>query len=245
MGLFSSVLHLHDKSREDVLPALDTILWDAGFARAETLPVAAEGPYALANHDRAGAAAPYYLVSLLKGRWLTIIEPHFALHAQGVPHLYDLSNRLSAALSCYSLALVVLDDDLFLYNLDRDGKSLDGYNSCPQYFEQERLTDAQIKEQRHTPEPFQPLLPAGHSLGELRDLLNSGWWSAYNSGTLDENGVVQGDDDAFVFESERMTGFGTLLQLHGTQGEYPYATGGEGAGIAWPDFVALRYRKRT
>jgi hypothetical protein len=184
-------------------------------------------------------------VSPLKGRWLTVIEAHFALHSQGVPHLSELGNRLSAALSCYSLALVVHDDDLFFYNLDRNGKSLDGYNSCPQYFEQERLPDAQIEEQRHMPEPFQPLLPTGHSLDELRALLNRGWWNGYDSGTLDENGVVQGDDDGFVFEGERMTAFGTLLELHGNKGEYPYAAWGEGAGIAWPEFVALRYRKRT
>ncbi len=245
MGLFSSVLHVRDKPREVVMPALDAILRSAGFSRAETLPVTAEGPYSLPNHDASVSAGPYYLVSPLNGRWLTVIESHFALDPQGVPHVSDLSSRLSAALSCYALALVVHDDDLFFYNLDREGKSLDGYNSCPQYFEQDRLPDPQIDEQRHTPEPFQPLLPAGHSLDELRDLLNRGWWSAYDGGTLDENGVIQGDDDGFVFEGERMTAFGTLLQLHGTQGEYPYAAWSEGAGIAWPDFVALRYRKRT
>lgn len=245
MGLFSSVLHVHDKAREDVLPALDSLLRAASFSRAETLPVSAKGPYALANHEKAVAEGPYYLVSPLRGRWLTIIEAHFALDSEGVPHLSDLGNRLSAALSCYSLALFVHDDDLFFYNLDRDGKSLDGYNSCPQYFEQEPLPDAQIEEQRHLPEPFQPLLPAGISLDELRTLLNRGWWNGYDSDTLDENGVVQENGDSFVFEGERMAAFGTLLQLHGTRGEYPYAAWGEGTDIAWPDFIALRYRQRT
>lgn len=245
MGLFSSILHVQGKPREAVMPALDAILRSAGFERAETLPVTAKGPYALPNHDASVSDGPYYMVSSLNGHWLTIIEAHFALHLQGVPHLSDLSNRLSKTLSCCALALMVHDDDLFFYNLDREGESLDGYNSCPQYFEQERLPDAQIEEQRHTPEPFQPLMPAGHTLEELRELLNRGWWSVYDGGTLDENGVAQGDDHSFVFEGERMTAFGTLLQLHGTQGEYPYTAWGEGSGIAWPDFVALRYRKRT
>jgi hypothetical protein len=242
MGLFSSVLHVRDTKRDDLLPALNAILRNAGFSRVETLPVPSGGPYALANHDTSVSGGPYYLVSPLKSRWLTVIEAHFALDSQGVPHLSDLGNRLSAALSCIALALVVHDDDLFFYNLDRAGKSLDGYNSCPQYFEQERLPDAQIEEQRHTAEPFEPLLPPGRSLDELRTLLNRGWWSAYDSGDLDENGVAQGDDDGFVFEGERMTAFGTLLQLHGHQGEYPYAGWGDSAAIPWPEFVALRYR---
>ena len=242
MGLFSSVLHVRDTQRDNLLPALDAVLRDAGFSRAETMAVSSDGPYALPNHETSVSAGPYYLVSPLQGRWLTVIEAHFALHSQGVPHLSDLGNRLSAALSCYALALVVHDDDLFFYNLDRNGKSLDGYNSCPQYFEQERLPDTRIEEQRHTPEPFQPLLPPGCPLDELRALLNRGWWSAYDSGDLDENGVAQGDDDGFVFEGERMTAFGTLLQLHGDRGEYPYAGWGESPGIAWRGFVALRYR---
>jgi len=230
--------------RERVLPTVDGILRNAGFSRAETLPVPANGPYALPNHDASVSAGPYYLVSPTEGRWLTIIEAHFALHRLGVPHLSDLSNRLSAELTCYALALVVHDDDLFFYNLDRHGKSVDGYNSCPQYFEQVRLPDTKVEEQRHTPEPFQPILPPGASLDELRALLNRGWWDAYDSGKLDENGVAQGDD-GFVFEGERMTAFGTLLQLHGEQDEYPYAAWGESKGIAWPEFVAIRYRKRT
>lgn len=243
MGLFSSVLHVHDTPREKLLPALDAVLRDAGFSRSEAIPVPAEGPYALAKHDASVSAGPYYLVSPQSGHWLTVIEAHFAL--RGAPHLSDLGNRLSARLSCYTLTLVVHDDDLFFYNLDCAGKSLDGYNSCPQYFEQERLPDAQIEEQRHTPEPFQPLLPAHRSLDELRSLLNRGWWNAYDSGNLDENGVARGDDDDFGFEGERMTAFGTLLQLHGDDGEYPFAAWGESATIRWPTFIALRYRKST
>jgi hypothetical protein len=245
MGLFSSVLHVRDTPRENVLPAVDAILRDAGFSRVETLPVPADGPRALANHDAAVSAGPYYLVSAAQGRWLTIIEAHFALRRLGAPHLSDLSLRLSAGLSSYALALVVHDDDLFFYNLDRDGGSLDGYNSCPQYFEQTQLPDEKIEEQRHRPEPFQPILPAGRSLDELLALLNRGWWNAYDSGNLDENGVAQRDRDGSVFEVERMTAFGNLLHLHGEQGQYPYAVWGEAKTIAWPEFVALRYRKRT
>jgi hypothetical protein len=245
MGLFSSILHLRDTRREDLLPVLDAILHNGGFRRVETLAVPPEGPYTLERHDASVSSGPYYLVSTVQGSWLTVIEAHFALHSQGAPHLSDVGNQLSAALSCFALTLVVHDDDLFFYNLDRDGTPLDGYNSCPQYFERLRLADAQIEQQRHTTKPFQPLLPAGCELQELRSLLNRGWWNAYDSGRLDEHGVVRGKSDGFAFEGERMSAFGTLLQLHGNQGEYPYAAWGESDSIEWMEFVALRYRRLT
>jgi hypothetical protein len=243
MGLFSSVLHVHDTSRERLLPAMDGVLRDAGFLRSEIVPLLAAGPYALANRDDAVSTGPYYLVSPQRGHWLTVIEAHFAV--DHTPHLSELGNRLSAALSCYTLVLVVHDDDLFFYNLDRDGKALDGYNSCPQYFEKRRLPDARIEEQRHTPEAFKPLLPAGCSLEDLRSLLNRGWWTAYDTGDLDENGVPIRANDGFLFEGERMTAFGTLLQLHGDKGEYPFAAWGESAKIRWHELIAVRYRKNT
>jgi hypothetical protein len=240
MGLFSSVLHVRDKPRKALLPALDAIMRDMGYSRSEMLSVSTEGPFALPNHDAAASSGPYYLVSQLHEPWLTVIEAHFAV--DGAPHLTDVGKRLSSALSCYALTLIVHDDDLFFYNLDRDGRTLDGYNSCPQYFEQERLPDEKIDEQRHNPEPFQPLLPSGRSVGELRALLKRGWWTAFDSGSLDENGVALGDIDSFVFEGDRMTAFGTLLQLHGGHGEYPYTAWGDSMSITWPEFIAVRYR---
>jgi hypothetical protein len=239
MGLFSSVLHLRDADRESALAVIDTVVRDAAFSHVDTLTVPNDGPYALPYSDLL-CEEICYLVSPLHGRWLTIIEAHFAV--PGAPHLEELGNRLSAELSCYSLALFVHDDDLFFYNLSRDGAALDGYNSCPQYFEQNRLSDAQIEEQRHSPEPFQPLLPTDCSTEELRKLLNRGWWNAYDAGELDENGVAQHDDDGFLFEHERMTAFGTLLQLHGNYGEYPFAAWGGGTTVQWDEFVAVRYR---
>jgi hypothetical protein len=54
--------------------------------------------------------------------------------------------------------------------------------------------------------------------------------------------VPTGDRDGFVFEGERMTALGTLLQLHGGPGEYPYAGWAGGKAIDWPRFLAVRYR---
>jgi hypothetical protein len=88
------------------------------------------------------------------------------------------------------------------------------------------------------------LLPEGHTVAELQSLLNRGWWNAYNAGNLDEDGVAK-SDDGFDFESERMAAFGTLLQLHGAGGEYPYAAWGESKNVRWPEFIALRYREQS
>jgi hypothetical protein len=72
-------------------------------------------------------------------------------------------------------------------------------------------------------------------------LLNRGWWNAYDSGKLDEDGVAT-SDDGFVFEGERMTAMGTLLRLHGGSGEYPYAAWAESSDIPWDEFIAIRYK---
>ena len=88
---------------------------------------------------------------------------------------------------------------------------------------------------------FRPLLPSGQTLENLQALLSRGWWNAYNSGALDEHGVASRADDGFVFEAERMTAFGTMLRLHGDQGEYPFAAWGESKKIDWQELMALRY----
>lgn len=222
---------------------MNAVLGSKGFLQSENLKITSKGPYSLPNHKAAVSAGPCYLVSPLNKDWLTIIELHFALGSLGVPDVWELAHRLSAALPCHVLALAVHDDDVFYYCLWRDRKCLDHYNSCPQHFERKRLSEEQINKQRHSPEPFEALLPSGTSLDDLRALLHRGWWNAHDSGALDEHGVERGAEDRFVFEGERMTAFGTLLQLHGTQGKYPYAAWGEAKDIDWSQFIALRYRK--
>jgi hypothetical protein len=239
MGLFSTVIHLRQVDRDSTVKALDQALRQHNFHRKETLSILRDGPGCLPDHDSATENGPYYLVSGETGSWLTVIEAHFAV--DGAPPSQDLCLALSTILGCYALLLVVLDDDLFLYNLDRSGESLDGYNSCPQYFEQERLREADIQGQRHTPNAFAPLLPAGVSLDQLARLLDRGWWDAHDCGHLDKDGVETGEGSGFAFESERMTQFGSLLRLHGKDGRYPYAAWAQDPDTNWSSFIALRY----
>lgn len=240
MGLFASVLHLDEVDRDRLLPELDTVLSGYGFARAKAVAIPKGGPYKMPDHERAANVGPVYFVSPLAGRWLTMLEGHFAL--RGAPRLAEVGNRLSKSLSCYALTLVVHDDDLFLYNLDHRGRTLGRYNSCPQYFEPQRLPEPDVEAQRHNPEPFAPLLPPKRKLEQLRALLGRGWWDAHDKGRLDEHGVPKGRGNGFVFEGERMTKFGTLLGLHGGDGDYPYAAWGGDSPIDWASFVAVRYR---
>jgi hypothetical protein len=232
MGLFSNVLHVHDVDRDRLIPALDSALAKAGFAPDRQSSVSYERFEEVICSDR-----PQYLISSLHGRWLTIIE------SQPAVHLAELGKQMSDLLNTYALALVVHDDDLFFYNLEHEGISLDGYNSCPQYFENERIGEKEIEEQRHLVTPLEPLLPPNMSLADLQSLLNRGWWNSHDQGSLDENGVAH-DDDGFVFEGERMTEFGSLLQLHGHEGTYPYAAWYQSKAVHWQEFLAVQYRQR-
>lgn len=237
MGLFSAVLHIRDVPGERVVAVLVELLRTRGFELDQDRAVPETGPRALLP-ARATADAHYLVADLHP--WTIVIEAQFV---EGVP-LAGLGADLSRALDSYALTLNVHDDDLFLYDLDKSGKSLDGYNSCPQYFESDPLSEDFIESQRHTPEEFLPLLNSEHELAALRALLARGWWSAHDSGRLDENGVVLDDDrdDSFVFEGDRMTAFGTLLGLHGAQGEYPYAGWlDDDAKIQWRRFRSLTF----
>ena len=237
MGLFSSILHLRLATQLQALEAIDTALARLSFAPAARLPVPPEGPGHLAA---APDAAVQYLVSADSRPWLTIIESQPA--SPPAPWLADLGKAVSATLGCFALAFHVHDDDVLLYDLDHRGASLDGYNSCPQYFENDRLADEFIESQRHSPEAFAPVLPHGVTPSDLSSVLNKGWWAAYDAGRLDDDGVpIDDDDDPFLgAEGDRLTALGTILQLSGSQ-PYPYAAWAAPSAVRWPGWVAATF----
>lgn len=53
------------------------------------------------------------------------------------PELYDLARNLSTCFVCPTLAALLHDDDIFVYELFEGGVSTDTYNSEPTYFEDE------------------------------------------------------------------------------------------------------------
>lgn len=241
MGLFSNVLHVYRAPTDRVIGALDTQLSACGFLKAPPQSISSAGPSQLLL-----PSGPCYFVSPLNGDWLTIVEAH-VLGFEGAPETATLASTISEALRTYALSLIVHDDDVLFYNLEHRGQSLDGYNSNPQYFENDPLSEEFIASQRHTPEAFTPILPRSVTVAELRALLDRGWWRAHDEGRLDEHGVPVDDED-LLDEGDRMTELGTLLQLHGSAGQYPYSAWSTSEAITWSSFRAIPYTpgpKRT
>src|SRR5260221_8249804 len=150
MGLFSSVIHVRDASPDSVSNALAQVVpqWPFSFSEKRAMTAAPKAT------DRESLL---YCVSPTHGRWVAVLEAHFAV--KNAPWLPELAKPLSAALGTYTLALMVHDDDVLYYNFFHKGADLDGYNSNPQYFERERLSDESIAEQRHNPRQFAPIVP--------------------------------------------------------------------------------------
>lgn len=236
MGLFCQMLHVLDANQAKVEKALDSILSKRGFSllNASCIDGANLGAQVEAS------SAPAYIVGPKLGRWTPVID----LHSE--PWTGEICTDLSRACSSYALGIMVHDDDVMLYNLDRNGSSQDGYNSNPQYFEKNRVSEAEIQSQRHTSEPFALLLAEGKPLEELLTILNAGWWQANDNGRLDDDGVMTDEDwDACPYqtEGERMTAFSTFPGLSG-QSEYPFTVWRENGNINWQDHKLLQFRSK-
>ncbi|HEY1789771.1 MAG TPA: tetratricopeptide repeat protein [Verrucomicrobiae bacterium] len=139
--------------------------------------------------------AKFLLGPALNG-WISILPGGFGPDE-------SLSLEIAKHLACAVFHLAVHDDDIFLYFFYRDGKLVDKYNSCPDYFD--GATDEEIEEGRGQPELFQDLLPDPSSQKNLRKLLGS---------------------ETLTFESERLSEFADLFNLSNAATRYDYVRGG-------------------
>lgn len=231
MGLFSSVLHVQSSEPQAVITALHAALQTFGYEPKQA-------PFHLDGDARKLLARPagaLYAVSPPRGQWVTVID------VGDNPWIFDVAPKLSQQLSTYVLALHLHDDDVFLYQLSQGGNVVDEYNSNPQYFEEERLSKAAIEEVRHTPSKLEPILPSDVTVEQVDDLLQNGWWNAYEHNQLDRDGLAPEDDDEYIEEEERMSEFGALLELNGQTGEYPYTAWRDAEDIPWETFWAVQY----
>ncbi|HMP17079.1 MAG TPA: hypothetical protein PKD72_08665, partial [Gemmatales bacterium] len=175
------------------------------------------------------------------GNWTTLIQAFE--ERDDAPFLADLSNRLSQQLQTHSLAILLLDGDILFYNLDYRGTPRDGYSSNPQFFADERLSDQDALRHRHMPKAFTPLLPKTIQMERLMELLNVGWWKAYDTGQLDETGDPL-YEDALVDEEERLAQLGAMLQLNGLGG-YPFSRWRSTTLIDWKVWKAVYYQAKA
>lgn len=233
MGQFSSVIHVRTTQPDDVIAGLDQAMTALGFTPVGREWLTDEGINTLKR-------GPYYLVSPAKEGWVTLVE----WSGTGEPPwVMDVSRKLSEATGAPCLALHLSDGDVFYYTLSQGGNVVDHYDSCPQMYEREPVHKADLEARRHHPERLVPLLPAGVTVEQVRDLLDRGWWKACNAGRLDDEGVPLAEDPDEPFAEDWMTSFGTLLRLHGGDGQYPYTMWRDSDKIQWVLFRAAEYRK--
>lgn len=214
MGLFSTVLHLFQKTQAEVVEALaaelrqdhgiSTIAQKTGLDFQEIIDVKTSGVA--------------YLVTPQHSNWTTVIEVTVQLPEPF--YLYDLTNGMSKRLNTYALSFHLHDSDLLLYNLNRGGEALDGYNSYYQYFLEEPAEVEDILSQRHSPQFFKEVLPASKNVEALDGLLNEGYWNAFDEEALDEDGIFPEEYD--VDEEERFENIGKYLEIF-SDAEYPFA----------------------
>jgi hypothetical protein len=234
MTLFSAVMHVRKAPGSKVAAGLDSIMRDYGYVRSGSEPLQ-QAPKQVEDGVVAYAYGP------LRGDWCTVVQVHF--YEEDID-LSDVGAALSELLGTHVLSLDLHDDEVFYYYLDASGEPLDHYDSNPMYFEDQRLSEADIEARRHHPEAFAPLLPAGVPLAALTALLDSGWWRAHDKRELDADGTMQEEAheaDDYLPAEERMAGFGKLLQLHGAATEYPYVAWAEASPDAWSGFTLVTY----
>jgi WD40 repeat protein len=129
------------------------------------------------------------------------------------------SVEIAKRLPCDILHLVVHDDDIFSYYFYRDGRLIDRYNSCPDYFS--KVSDEEKQQCRGRPELFQDHLRKPEYLSKLK-------------------GLLAADGENFAFEQERMAQFVELLGLSNALSSYEYLQSGERDDIkGWKQFVHI------
>jgi hypothetical protein len=220
MGLFSTVLHIYQKSQGDIVNELSKEL-----RQDRRLPKLSKVDFTNANHQIVldkevySEEGIFYLITQPHGDWTTIIELNVNI---GDPfYLYDLTNSLSKRLDTYALSFHLHDDDVLIYNLDRQGESMDGYNSNYQYFLTERADREEVLTQRHTPQSFSFIMPATKNVASLNEILDEGYWTAFDNDKLDEEGVPS-DDKFFIDEEDRFVRIGKYLEIFSKE-DYPFA----------------------
>lgn len=220
MGLFCSIIHIYQRSQEEVIRELSGE-WKENFGISAIRHIDGADSEVDAILGGAGQvnSSVDYLVTKPHGNWTTIIEVN--INVKPSFYLNEIVKNLSARLDTYALLIHLHDSDILYYNLEKQGESLDGYNSDYQYFLSEPARRAEILGQRHNPNAFAELLPQGKTVKGLNTLLNEGYWDAFDNNDLDADGVPIENEKYFVDEHERFEKLGKYLELY-SSASYPF-----------------------
>jgi hypothetical protein len=165
-----------------------------------------------ALNDAAKEANYKFLLGPAINGWISVFPDNGGQNA-------GISTEIAKCLPCDIFHLVVHDDDIFSYYFYRNGRGIDQYNSCPDYFE--KVSDEEKQQLQGRPELFQDLLLKPESLKQLKTLLAA-------------NG------ETFTFEQERMAQFVELLGLQNALSSYEYLQQGERDEIkGWKQFIHI------
>lgn len=221
MGLFSTVLHIYQKEQTDIVNALtEELKQNHNFDHFSKLIVPEPQFEQFLQDEIRMQKGIYYLISQPHRNWTTIVE--LDVNLDDSVFLYEIANSMSKRLDTYVLSFHLHDDDVLYYNLERQGESLDGYNSDFQYFEAEPVAKEDIVAQRHSPESFSNLLPSNKDVEGLNRILNEGMWEAFDNDDLDEDGIPKDDDKYYVDELDRFERIGRYLEIFSAD-KYPFA----------------------
>jgi hypothetical protein len=220
MGLFSTTLSLYKKDQPEIVDALKKELKEKRHLTTfEKIDVNSENFQEKLDARVYSDPGAFYLVCERLDNWTTILELNVNLEDSF--YLYEIGNSMSAHLNTYSLSFHLHDDDILLYNLDLKGSSVDAYNSHVQYFESQPLKRGDIIAQRQDPEKFITILPEGKTIGGLSEILDRGYWKAFDNGDLDNDGYPT-DEKYDVDEEQRLKDLGCYLEIYGSN-SFPFA----------------------
>lgn len=204
MGLFGSVIHIYQRSQEEVIRELSDE-WKENFGISAIRRI--EGTDEEVDAILGGTDSTNSSVDNIN------VKPSF--------YLNDIVKSLSRRLDTFALSIHLHDSDVLYYNLEKQGESLDGYNSDYQYFLSEPASRAEILGQRHHPNAFAGLLPKEKAVEGLNALLNEGYWDAFDNNDLDADGIPIEDEKYFVVEHERFEDLGKYLEFYSSS-TYPF-----------------------
>jgi hypothetical protein len=220
MGLFSTVLHVYKASQPDIVNELSNELkQNHGFSKLSRLNISNRGYENFIENEIESKQGAFYLITQPHGNWTTIIELNVNL--DNSPYLYEIINNLSKRLNTYVLSFHLHDSDVLYYNLEKQGQSLDGYNSDYQYFLTGAADKNEVLSQRHRPGYFSEVLPVTKNVEGLNSILNEGYWTAFDNDDLNADGIP-GDDKYFIDELDRFERVGKYLEIFSKR-DYPFA----------------------